>query len=293
VFKLESPRYRRRLFEAVVSESCPVAGRTIREGGFRSRYNGAVIAVARNAERVRGKVGDIRLQAGDVLLVEAEPGFGRRYRNSRDFLLVSPLEDSTPRRHERAWIAVVILALMVAIATAGMLDLLVAALVAAGLMIITRCCTIGEARRSIDWSVLLVIGASLGIGRALEQTGAASAIAEGAMSIAGGRPWLTLAVVYLVTMLLTEVITNNAAVALMFPFALATAGELEVSFMPFAIAIMMAGSASFATPIGYQTNLMVYGPGGYEFRDFLRIGIPMNALMAITTILLAPLAFPF
>jgi di/tricarboxylate transporter len=293
VFKLDSPRYRRRLFEAVISPSSPLIGRTIREGRFRNRYNGVVIAVARHGERVRGKLGDIEVQMGDVLLVEATPDFGDVQRSTGDFLLVRALEHSTPRRRAQAPIALAALVGMVLLATFNIYNMMVAAMLASGLMILTRCCTIKEARRSIDWSVLIVIGAALGLGRAMEVTGAAETLAGGVLSLAGTNPWLVLLGVYAVTSLLTEIITNNAAVALVFGIAQATAEQLGVSFMPFVIAIMMAGSASFATPLGYQTNTMVYGPGGYTFGDFLRIGVPMNVLMGLMAVLLTPLAFPF
>jgi di/tricarboxylate transporter len=293
VFKLDSPRYRRRLFEAVVSPSCPLVGKTIREGRFRTQYEGAVIAVARNGERVRGKIGDIELQPGDTLLIEASPRFAERLRNSRDFLLVSALDDSAPRRHGRAPVALVILIGMVVLAASGVTTMLVAALAAGALMVITRCATVSEARRSVDWSVLIVIGAALGIGEALTATDAAGMLAREVLAVAGSNPWLALAGVYVLTALVTAIITNNAAVALMFPIAQVTAQNLNVEFMPFVITIMMAGSASFATPLGYQTNLMVYGPGGYRFGDFVRIGLPMNALVGLATIILTPLVFKF
>lgn len=295
VFKLDSPRYRRRLFEAVVSRTSPAAGRTIREGRFRNTYDAVVIAVAREGERLKGKLGDIELKPGDTVLLEADPGFAEKHRNSRDFLLVSALEDSTPRRHTRAPLAVVFLAGMVALAALGVLEMLSAALLAAGLMVFSRCCTITEARRSIDWSVLIVIGAALGLGEALRVSGASSGIALGILSVVGQHPWMVLIAIYVITSLATEVITNNAAVVLVFPIAVAAVAKLEgdVSLMPFVIAIMIGGSASFATPLGYQTNLMVYGPGGYRFADFLRIGVPMNIIIGITTVVLTPLVFPF
>lgn len=295
VFKLDSPRYRRRLFEAVVSRTSPAAGRTIREGRFRNTYDAVVIAVAREGERLKGKLGDIELKPGDTVLLEADPGFAEKHRNSRDFLLVSALEDSTPRRHTRAPLAVVFLAGMVALAALGVLEMLSAALLAAGLMVFSRCCTITEARRSIDWSVLIVIGAALGLGEALRVSGASSGIALGILSVVGQHPWMVLIAIYVITSLATEVITNNAAVVLVFPIAVAAVAKLEgdVSLMPFIIAIMIGGSASFATPLGYQTNLMVYGPGGYRFADFLRIGVPMNIIIGITTVVLTPLVFPF
>ena len=293
VFKLDSPRFRRRLFEVVVAPSCSLTNLTIRQAKFRNRYNGAVIAVARNGERIARKIGDIRLQGGDLLLVESDPGFSDRSENSRDFLLVRSLDDSTPRRHSRAPLAVCILVTMVLLATLQVYDMLLAGLLAAGAMILTRCCTLTEARRSIDWSVLIVIGAALGIGKAMDVTGTARFLADGVLGTVGTNPWIVLLAVYVVTSLLTEIISNNAAVALMFAIAHATAASLGVSFMPFVIAIMMAGSASFATPIGYQTNLMVYGPGGYTFGDFLRVGIPMNIVAGLCAVLITPLVFPF
>ncbi|QDU67855.1 SLC13 family permease [Engelhardtia mirabilis] len=293
VFKLDSPRYRRRLYEAVVSQTCPLAGRTIREGKFRSVYGAAIIAVARNGERIRKKIGDIILRPGDTLLIEAGQDFGERQRNSRDFYLVSAIEDSTPRRHSLAPVALGILVGMVGLATFTSAGMLVAAAVAALAMVVTRCCSWSEARRGIDWSTLLVIGSALGLGRAMDRTGGADAIANTVMGLAGSSPWLTLAAVYLVTAILTETITNSAAVAIAFPIAHAAADELGVSFMPFVIAIMIAGSASFATPLGYQTNLMVYGPGGYRFGDFFKIGIPLTVIVGVIAVTLAPMVYPF
>ncbi len=306
VFKLTAPRATRCLIEAVVSDSCPLVGRSIRDGRFRSVYNAVVIAAARNGERLRQKLGDVVLQPGDTLLLEAHPSFVDRQRNSRDFFLISRVEDSAPRRHERAVVAIAILLGMVAAVAVGpaifshfgwprVLEptMLKAAVVAAALLMATRCLSIEDARRSIDWSTLLAIAASFGVARGVEQTGAAHAISDGLVGLARGSPWATLAMIYLVTLLLTELITNNAAAALMFPFAVATARSLEVNYMPFVASVMMAASAGFATPLGYQTNLMVYGPGGYRFGDYLRIGIPLDILVGVVCVLLAPLVWPF
>ena len=293
VFKLDSPRRQRCLVEAVVSNTCPLIGKSIRAGRFRSVYDAAVIAVARNGVRIRGKIGDIMLRPGDTLLMEAHTSFVDRRHDSRDFFLISRVEDSAPLRHERAWIAVVILAAMVTVVTLGWISMLVASMLAAGLMLITRCCSAASARRSVDWQVLMVIAAAFGIGRAMDQTGAAATIAETFLDLAGHHPWTALLVVYLITTLFTELITNNAAAVLMFPIAMATAGKLDVNFMPFVMTIMVAASCSFATPLGYQTNLMVFGPGGYRFSDFLKVGLPMNLLMATVTVGLAPVIWPF
>lgn len=310
VFKLDSPRSDRCLVEAVTSESCPVVGKTIRDGRFRSIYNAVVIAVARNGERVRGKIGDIVLRPGDQLLLETHPSFVNQHHNSRHFFLVSRLENSNPPRHDKAAIALVILVAMVAIVTLseqwgkvsvslgswtidfGQITMLKASLVAAILMIVTGCCRIDQAYRAIDWQVLLAIAASFGIGKALEKTGAADAITGGVIDALGGNGWLTLVAIYGITLIVTELITNNAAAAIMFPFALATAHNLDANPIPFIIAVMMAASAGFATPIGYQTNLMVYGPGGYRFADYLRIGIPLDILVWAVTVIVAPMVWP-
>lgn len=293
VFKLNAPRHRRQLYEAVVGPNAPMAGKTIKQARIRSTYGGAVLAMTRHGKRVEGKLGDIELRPGDVLLLEADAGFAQRFGDARDFLLIKPLEDSAPRRHDRAWVAVGVMAVMVFVAAIGWVSLLTAALVAAGAMLITRCCTASEARASVDWSVLIVIGAALGVGQALQSSGAAQLAAEQLLSLVGDHPWLVLLGIYLLTSLATELITNNAAVALTFPIAQVTAAQMDINFMPFVIAIMIAGSASFATPLGYQTNLMVYGPGGYSLRDFLRIGVPMNLLMMAITVLITPWVFPF
>ncbi len=293
LFKLNEPRANRCLIEAVVSDSCRLVGQTIRDGRFRSVYNAVVIAVARNGKRLRQKIGDIVLAPGDTLLIEAHPSFADNHRNSRDFYLVSAVAESSPLRHERARIALAILAGMIVLAATEILSILNAALLAAGAMVLTRCVTGPIARRSIDWQVLLVIAAALGLGKALEATGAAKVIADELLQWGGGSPMLALIVVYGLTMLFTEIMSNNAAAALMFPIAMSTSGTLGVNAMPYIIAIMVAASCGFATPIGYQTNLMVYGPGGYHFTDFLRFGGLLNIVIWIITMLVTPLVWPF
>lgn len=293
VFKLDSPRSERSLIEAVVSNTCPLVGITIREGKFRSRYGAVVLAVGRNGERLPGKIGDIRLRPGDTLLLEANPSFLEERRASRDFYLVSPVPNSDPLRHDKAPVAFGILVLMVALATFSIIDMLNAAVLAAVLMVVTGCCSFQQGFRSIDWSVLLVVAAALALGKALEVTGAAEAFSLAVLGVAGTNPWVALAAIYAITSLLTEVITNNAAAAVVFPIALSLAQGLGVSFMPFAVAIMIGASASFSTPIGYQTNLMVYGPGGYKFTDFMRVGIPFNLVFWGLTVLITPRVFPF
>ena len=292
VFKLQAVG-ERCLVEAVVSDSCPLVGRTVREGRFRTHYNAAVIAVARNGEQMRQKIGNVRLRAGDTLMLLTHPAFVEQQRNSRDFYLVSTVENSRPPRHEKAGVALTIIAAMVVVVTFGWMSLLAASMLAAAAIIVTGCTSSRIARRAVDWQVLLTIAAALAIGKALEKSGAAQHIAEQITALGVGNPRLALVAVYVITVIFTELITNNAAAALMFPIALATAHALGVDYMPFVIAVLFAASASFATPIGYQTNLMVMGPGGYRFTDYLRAGIPVTLMVGFITLTLIPLFWHF
>ncbi len=300
VFKLQDPRRSRLLIEAVVSDSCPIAGVSVRAGQFRTRYEAAVIAVHRNGQRLSGKIGDIVLQPGDALLLEAHPRFLTEYRNSQDFLLVSAVESSEPRTHERSGLAFGILVGMIAaMGLESLLGLSVMniAVIGAGLMIVTRCCSLSQARRSIDWATLIAIGSSFGIARAMEQSGAAGWIAGIVVSpfveSKDLPPILALAAVYVLTLLFTEFATNNAAAALAFPIAWSVAATLGVSVMPFAVAVAIASSAGFALPSGYATHLMVHAAGGYRLGDWLRLGVPMDMLIGLTSVLIIPLVFPF
>ena len=293
VFKLDTPRRDRHLIEAVVSQTNPLNGKSIKGGEFRNRFGAVVVAVSRKGERIEKKVGDIVLNTGDILLMEAPRDFTQRYKYSSDFLLVSTLSNKGTLNYEKSSWAWAILGGMVLLATFNILTMFQASFLAAGVMIVTGCVTINDARSSIDWQVLIVIASALGIGNALQITGVAQSLAGTFIGFAGGQPYLALISVYLVTWILTELITNNAAAVLIFPFALSVAASLEVSYMPYVMTIMFAASASFATPIGYQTNLMVYGAGGYKFSDFLKIGLPLNLIVAIITIILVPIIWPF
>ena len=168
-----------------------------------------------------------------------------------------------------------------------------AALLTAAAMGLTRCLTATMAKASIDWSVLLVIGSALGLGAAVQQSGLAHGIADLLLQAVGDNPWLALLAVYVLTNVFTEMITNNAAAVLVYPIAKALAGDFGVDFTPFVVVIMIAASASFATPIGYQTNLMVYGPGGYRFTDYVKVGLPLNLIVLAVAVGLTPVVFPF
>jgi di/tricarboxylate transporter len=249
--------------------------------------------VSRDGARLVGKVGDMVLKGGDTLVIEAGHDFAREHRYDRAFLLVSELQDSSPSDFSRAPLALTILGSVVFTATFGWLTLLEAGFVGVGLMVVTRCLTLEAARKSIEWSVLIVIASSFALGLAIQSSGAAAGFAQLLLGFAGDNPMRALVLVYFTTVVFTELITNNAAAALMFPLAVATATELGVDYMPFVIATMFAASASFLTPIGYQTNLMVYGPGGYRFGDYARFGLPLTVIVAVTTLTLVPQFWPF
>ncbi|MFC6684508.1 SLC13 family permease [Marinobacter koreensis] len=293
VHKLDIANHQRCLVEVVLGQEFPALGKSVRESRFRTRFNAAILSVSREGRRVPGKLGDIQFKVGDTLLLEASHEFAEQYRFRRDFLLVSALNDSTPPDFHKAPRALVILALMAAVSAFGVLSILEAALLAAGAMIATGCVTATRARRSLDIPVLIVIAASFALGNAMTETGAAQFIAEGLLSFGGFTPWLALAVIYVLTLVFTELITNNAAAVLMFPIAVAVSDQLAVSPLPFAVAVMFAASASFMTPLGYQTNLMVYGPGRYRFTDYLRVGAPLSVLVGVVVVGLVPVVWGF
>lgn len=291
--KLDVSHHERCLVEVVLGSDFPNLGMTIRESGFRSNFQAVVLSVSREGRRLPGKLGDIRLKIGDTLLLETSESFVEQYRFRKDFLLVSPLNDSTPPNYAKAPTALVILIGMVVVSASGLLTILEAAMLAAGAMLATRCITAGKARRYVDLTVLVVIAASFALGEAMSKSGASTVIADGMINLISPTPWMALLMIYLLTSFFTEIVTNNAAAVLMFPIATGVAEGLGANIMPFVVAIMFAASASFMTPLSYQTNLMVYGPGGYRFSDYIRIGLPMNIVACITTVVLIPLVWDF
>lgn len=280
---LDKESAERRIVEAVVSPSCEAVGYAIRDVHFRNRYGAVILAVARNGERIKGNLGNIKLEAGDTLLLEARPAFVSRQRYNRDFLLINE-HDQARLRHDRAYIALAILVGVVLTASFGILSMLHAALLGAGLMVISGACTVAQAEKGLDLPVIITIAAAFALGAALNKTGAASLLAQGMIELSFGQAWLLLVLTYFTVSVLTEMITNNAAAVLMLPIVLDLTEKLSLNNEPFIFAIMMAASASFATPLGYQTNLMVYGPGGYKVKDFLKVGLPMNLFIGFITL---------
>ncbi|MBD3179824.1 MAG: SLC13 family permease [Candidatus Latescibacteria bacterium] len=279
-------------FEAVVSSNSPLIGKNVRDSDFRSRYRAVILGIHRSGERIRQKVGDIVIKSGDTLLILAGNSFAERWYHSKDFYLVSRAEapPSKPRRY--SLLSMSILAAMISVMAAGLLPILLAVCLAVLLLIISGCISPEDARDSIDWKVLLIIASSFGISRAMINSGVADYIAVTLISALGRvGPLGLIAGTYLIGSLYTEMITNNAAAALVFPVALTVASQAGLDPQPFLIALAIAASASFATPIGYQTNLMVYGPGGYRFSDYLRIGIPLNIIIGIIAVTLIYLLY--
>ena len=272
------------LFEVVVAPGSRLEGRTLREVGFRERYGGVVVALRRRATDVETGLGRVRLRAGDLLLVEGRPGLaGRLAALGDDFAFVAQADHVRPVS-KRAPIALALLAGMIGLAATGVLPLATAAFAAALGMIATGCLRGDALQRAVDVPVLLVIGAALGIGQAVEATGLAALAASGIEAVAPLGPVVTLLVVYAISNGLAELVTNKASAVLMLPVALAVAADLGVDWVPFAVAVTVGSAASFLTPIGYQTNLMVMGAGAYRYTDYTRAGLPVSLLVMAVTV---------
>ena len=279
-------------YEAVVSNKSPLIGQTVRDSNFRARYNAVILAIHRTGKRVNKKVGDILFKPGDTLFMLAKKGFDKTWYHSKDFSLVSTSIEFYSKPKWKGNIALTLLVIMVILAALKIVPMILAAAYTAVLMIFIGIINPDNAIKSVNWGILLIIASSFGIGKALENSGLASLIANGIIKplyflgpigIIGG--------IFFITSIYTELITNNAAAAIMFPIAIATANILNFDSRPLLITLAIAASASFATPIGYQTNLMVYGPGGYRFTDFLKIGVFMNVFMGLSVIAIVYLLF--
>ncbi|MCA9173045.1 MAG: SLC13 family permease [Planctomycetales bacterium] len=295
-------RQQRQLTEVVLSRTSPLIGRTVRDANFRQRYNAAVVAVHRNGVRLTNKIGDIQFQEGDTLVLQTRTSFVATYRNSRDFYLVSSVDDSHPPRHHKLSLAALLAAglliwLVVAAwfgaAGTGWSSTAVASITVAGLMVATRCVPLTEVRAALDIHTLTTIAAALGLGQALAVSGAAEQLAQGLVDAVGPNPIWLLLVVYALAVLMTEAITNNAVAAMLLPLAVAVAWQAGLNPRPFCMAVALAASLSFITPIGYQTNLMVMGPGGYRPMDYVKLGFPLALIVGAVALLLIPRVWPF
>jgi di/tricarboxylate transporter len=280
-----------RFYEAVVGAG--LAGSTLREANFRSEHDAAVLAIHRAGERVIDKLGDVRLRLGDVLVLVAGSALVDRWQPGGDFLLVSPLGGSIPVRRAKAWIVQLAALVFVAIVLTNVLDLTQAVLVTAFGLLALRIVTVAEARAAIDVNTVVLIAASFGVGNAVAASGLAAVVSERLVAaLASFGDLGLLAGILLATVIATELLSNSAAAVLMFPIAQATAAATGMQLRPLAVAILIAASCSFLTPVGYQTNTMVYGMGGYRFTDFTRVGVPLTLATVVVALVMIPLAFP-
>lgn len=294
----------RELHQVVVKEGSRLVGSTVEEAKMLDRFGAAVTGVRRGDQRIEQPLGEFVLQPGDVLLLDTKRGFQKAHEDSTDFYLTSEsggeepgvgAEDEQPQKPvgKDLYVSVSVLIAIITSVTAGVIDIALAGILGVGVLLTFDVIEPGEARRAVDWTVLIVIGAALGLGKAMEASGAAEVIANGMVDLTvvyGPRAILT--GVILVTAVLTQIITNNGAIALMFPIALSVAQSQGFEARGLIIGITLSASMAFLTPIGYQTNLMVYGPGNYKFSDFFKVGFPLQVLLWIVMIILIPFIWP-
>ncbi|SCA63214.1 Putative sulfur deprivation response regulator [Chlamydiales bacterium SCGC AG-110-P3] len=281
--------------EVVISVISPLAGKTLKAADFRNRYGASVLAVYRQGVRVPGPVGDAILRAGDTLMLLSKQPWQVRDAYSQDFYYMRHNEELSLFSPSRFAICSGFLAAMIGAVMMGV-PLVVASVAVALLLLVTRMISLRQARSSIRWSLLVLIASSFSLGIALQNTGVADAFAELILHTVGSSPTLLIGTLFIVTAVVTGFVTNNAAVLLLFPIAAQTV-RLAGYHSPDAlkavgICIAVAASCSFATPIGYQTNMIVYGPGGYKFRDYVKVGLPLTILTFILTTYLIPICWP-
>lgn len=282
-----------RLVEAIIGPKSFMVGHTIRELGLRRRYGVLAAALHRRGQNLLDHFQDIPLEFGDTILFEGPEANLLRLREEDDFLSLNVTTEK-PFRRDKAVLAVVALFAVVGLSALGILPIVTAALVAAVGVVVFRCLDAGEAYESIDWPILFLIIGMLGLGKAMETTGAAQFLATHLVAVFGPfGPHVLLAATYLLATLLTEMVTNNAVAIILTPVVIGLATAMGICPRPFIVAVMFAASASFCTPIGYQTNTYVFGAGGYRFSDFARIGIPLNAVLFLTAVFFIPIFWPF
>jgi di/tricarboxylate transporter len=278
-------RKKAEIVEIVVSQNSSLINKSVRETDFRSKYDGAIIAVHRNGERIEGKLGNVILKAGDVLLLYAGADFVSRTINTRDFYFISKVRDFLKLEWYKTAILFGGLLLAIILSSLHIIPLFMGLIV-----ILLASMALGvthpkELPKSIDYNLALIIVLALALGTAMIKSGAADLIANLLINIfmPFGKIWLLFGF-YFITSLLAAYITNTAAVGIIFPIALTAARNLDITAIPFVLTVAYGAAANFITPIGYQTNIMVYGPGGYSFRDFLKIGFPLTILYMIVTV---------
>ena len=290
VFSVNEVDSNRKLRMANVRFSSSLVGTRMVDTDFEERNNMVLIAIAREGERINQSPREIVIEKGDTLLLECPP------RSKSESALTPDLQffesSLIPQEGTKTLTSSLILLAMIICSSLNIIPLLQASFLAAFAMIILRCCSINQARESIDWGLLMVFAGSISLGSAIEYTGIASKIAEGILSVCGSNPMFALAGICFAATFLTEFTSNTATAAIFFPITYQIAVTLGVNPLTFCVALMIAVSSSFATPIGSPTHMMVYGPGGYRFVDFMRIGLPMNFIILAADLFIVPLLFP-
>ncbi len=281
-----------RLVEAVVGPSSPLAGKSLAASRLRENYGASVLAIRQHGTLRHGEFENITLMPGDALLVDVPNDQIEHLTQQRVFLVVS--RAGIPRFDwPKASKALAIVVSVVVIAATGLLPIVAAAATGALMMVLSGCISTEEAYGAIEWNVLFLLAGMLSLGAAMEKTGASTMLASGMIEGVGGLgPLALLAAFFGATMLLTEVMSNNATVALLLPIAITTAQAIDVNPRAFMFAVVFAASSSFMTPVGYQTNTMIYGPGQYRFKDFARVGAPLNLIFWVLGTLLIPWFWP-
>lgn len=269
--------------EVVVGNTSPITGRTLKEARFRSTYQGAVVAIHRAGQRVHEKLGDVTIRTGDTLIVLSDSGFKDRWRNRGDFLLIAEVADSPVAPGDSAaFLPLAVLGGVVVVAASGVMPILKASLLGVLVVLGLKLITASQARDSINLDVVLVVAGGFGLAAAMTNSGLADRAAAAVSSSLGSLGAVgVLAGLVALTVLLTEVVSNTAAAVMLYPVAISSAVALGADPRSFAIAIAIAASASFLTPVGYQTNTMVYGPGGYRYGDYARLGAPITLIMIV------------
>jgi len=274
-----------RLVEVVLSPEASIIGNTLETLSFRQRYDATVLAIRRGGKVIHVRMDKRRLRPGDTLLIQASEETVTRFSNDRDFILARELTRSDFRT-ERIPVALGIIAAVVALAALDILPIVVSALGGIVATVLTGCVKPEEMYDAVDWSVVFLLAGLIPLGVAMERTGGAAWLADGIVAASGGLdPVLVLGIFYLFTALITNVISNNASVVLMIPVAIDTAQAIGAEPFSFVLSVTFAASTALMTPIGYQTNLMVYGPGGYTFGDFVRVGAPLQLILTVVTTL--------
>ncbi len=278
--------------EVLITPGCRMVGRRLGSMRLRRRYGVYTLAVHRRNQNIGMQLDDLVVRVGDTLLLEGAPEDVHRLASDMDMVDVSqPSEREYRRSH--APIALLALLGLVVLAGFGVAPIFLLSILAVAVVLITRCIDADEAFEGVDGRLLALIFAMLAIGQALEASGAVRLIVEAVAPWLGMLPpFLVVWAIYLLTSVLTEMVSNNAVAVVVTPIAVGLAGAMGIDPRPLVVAVMVAASASFATPIGYQTNMLVYGPGGYKFSDFLRVGIPLNLSVGILASLIIPFLWP-